>query len=245
MPIISHSRPELEPHAMPVSRQHNTSRTLARLLACAVLASTAVLAGCGSNRDGMTTGSIDDDYRTRHPIVMSEVEHALDLPISSAETRLTTGMRDAVGGFANDYRTRSTSTVQIMIPYGAPNSSAAMHLAKQIRATMVQSGVPSSRIVQTSYQSEGQGDAAPIRLTYVAMTAVTNACGQWPEDLANDTFSNRNWQNFGCASQANLAAQIDNPMDLLTPRKAAPIDAARRSLVITTYRAGKNTATTQ
>ena len=204
MPIISHSRPELEPHAMPVSRQHTTSRTLARLLACAVLASTAVLAGCGSNRDGMTTGSIDADYRTR-----------------------------------------STSTVQIMIPYGAPNSSAAMHLAKQIRATMVQSGVPSSRIVQTSYQSEGQGDAAPIRLTYVAMTAVTNACGQWPEDLANDTFSNRNWQNFGCASQANLAAQIDNPMDLLTPRKAAPIDAARRSLVITTYRAGKNTATTQ
>lgn len=205
------------------------------VLASAVLASLVVTAGCGT-KDGMTTGSIQDDYRTRHPITLNEVEHALDVPVSSADTRLTVGMRDAVGGFASDYAANSSSIVQILIPQGSPNSGAAHHLAKQIRSTLIEGGVPSSRIVQTSYEAGATGDAAPIRLAYVATTAVTNPCGEWPEDLANDTLNNRNWQNFGCATQANLAAQIASPMDLVTPRKQAPIDAARRSEVINTYR---------
>lgn len=208
-------------------------------LVSAMLGSAALTAGCGT-KDGMTTGSIQDDYRTRHPITLNEVEHTLDVPISSAETRLTVGMRDAIGGFASDYAANSSSIVQIMVPQGSPNSGAAQHLLKQIRGTLTEGGVPSSKIVQTSYQAAATGDAAPVRLSYIAMTAVTNPCGEWPEDLANDTIRNRNWQNFGCATQANLAAQIANPMDLVTPRKPAPIDAARRSRVISTYRNSGN-----
>lgn len=209
-------------------------------LLSAMLGGAALTAGCGT-KDGMTTGSIQDDYRTRHPITLNEVEHSLDVPISSADTRLTVGMRDAIGGFASDYGANSSSIVQILVPQGSPNSGAAHHMVKQIRSTLMEGGIPSSRIVQTSYQAAATGDAAPIRLSYIAMTAVTNPCGEWPEDLANDTIRNRNWQNFGCATQANLAVQIANPMDLLTPRKPAPIDAARRSRVINTYRnAGNN-----
>ncbi|WP_249116766.1 CpaD family pilus assembly protein [Ciceribacter sp. L1K23] len=221
----------------PGRKMENTMITLRfrSALTAGVLLSAALMAGCGT-RDGMTTGSIRDDYRTRHPIVLNEVEHALDIPVSSADVRLTTGMRDAIGGFGARYSESSSSIVQIMVPQGSPNAGAANHLLKQIRSTLASSGVPASRIVQTTYVADAYGDAAPIRLTYVAMTAVTNACGEWPEDLANDTVMNRNWENFGCATQANLAAQIASPMDLLTPRKSAPIDAARRSEVISDYR---------
>ncbi|MNT91092.1 Pilus biogenesis CpaD protein [compost metagenome] len=69
------------------------------------------------------------------------------------------------------------------------------------------------------------------------MSAVTEPCGNWPADLVNSaTIENRNWQNFGCASQNNLAAQLENPMDLVAPRKMAPIDATQRANVIAVYR---------
>ena len=104
-----------------------------------------------------------------------------------------------------------------------------------IDVTVTQAGVPAPRIVETSYQTASSAPA-PIRLSYVATTAMTNQCGQWPEDIANNTMSNENWYNFGCASQNNLAAQLDNPMDLVAPRAMTPIDAQNRSKVIQTYR---------
>jgi len=229
---------------MPVKRSTFAAPRFARAaLAATILGATVVLSGCGTNRDDLTTGSIPDDYRTRHPITLTEVEHTLDMPVASGDRELTIGMSDAVGGFAADYMSSSSGTIQILIPQGSPNSAAAAHMRKQIRATLVRRGVPGPRIIETSYQAGASGDAAPVRLSYVAITAVTNQCGDWPEDLQDNTFANKNWQNFGCATQANLAAQIANPMDLVTPRAQAPIDATRRSTVIGLYRAGKNPST--
>lgn len=221
-------------------RRRKALKGLARSgrIACAavLLAGTALLAGCGSmQKDNMTTGSVDD-YRTRHPITLNEVEHTLDIPVSSSDRQLTIGMREAIGGFASDYLSSSSSIVQIMLPQGSPNSGAAHTLRKDIRGVLTKSGIPSPRIVETTYQAGPQGDAAPIRLTYVATSAVTNPCGEWPEDLMATSLENRNWQNFGCASQNNLAAQVASPMDLLTPRKVAPIDATQRAKVINDYR---------
>ncbi len=36
------------------------------------------------NKDGMSTSAIPDDYRTRHPIMLSEVEHTLDVRLPAA-----------------------------------------------------------------------------------------------------------------------------------------------------------------
>ena len=68
----------------------------------------------------------------------------------------------------------------------------------------------------------------PFALSFVGVTAMTDQCGQWPEDLMMNSMANKNWHNFGCASQNNLAAQIANPNDLFTPRGETPIDAERR-----------------
>jgi pilus assembly protein CpaD len=229
---------------MPVKRSNFAAPRFARTaLAATILGATVVLSGCGTNRDDLKTGSIPDDYRTRHPITLTEVEHTLDVPIASGDREMTIGMSDAVGGFASDYLSSSSGTIQILIPQGSPNSAAASHMRRQIRATLIDRGVPGPRIIETSYQADASGDAAPVRLSYVAITAVTNPCGQWPEDLQDNTFSNKNWANFGCATQANLAAQIANPMDLVTPRAQAPIDATRRATVIGLYRQGKNPST--
>ncbi|WP_051558921.1 CpaD family pilus assembly protein [Allorhizobium undicola] len=204
---------------------------------------TFALAGC-ANRDTMATGSISDDYRARHPIVVTDVEHNLDLPVAPGESKLTIGMADTLTGFAQDYRNASTGYVQMMLPRGAPNTQAAATLARQIRSHLAAKGVPSPKIIERYYQAGPSGDAAPIRLSYTATTAVAGPCGQWPEDLSNDTSDNRNWHNFGCSSQANLAAQVASPTDLIRPRGMTPIDAERRSTVISDYRSGTDTSTT-
>lgn len=214
-----------------------SSRSLANLARMAVVMGTiGLLAGC-ANRDNMTTGSIPDDYRARHPITLTEVEHSIEVPIASGERKLTQGMRDVIAGFAADYRQRATGSVQMFVPHGAYNSGAAQGMRKEIRSVLAANGVPMPKIIETSYQAGAQDNIAPIRLTYVAMSAVTEPCGNWPADLMNPaTIENRNWHNFGCASQNNLAAQVENPMDLVAPRKMAPIDATQRANVISTYR---------
>lgn len=210
-------------------------------LACALLAVAALSQGCA--RDPQTTGAIPDDYRTRHPITLSEAQHSLDIPVSPADNRLPGAMAENVKGFVQNYVASSTSIVQMQVPTGSANAASASLIKRQIRSVLTSSGISSGKIVEVPYGASPYGDAAPIRLSYVAVTAMTGQCGQWPEDLNSNTSSNKSWYNFGCASQSNLAAQIANPMDLVGPRGMSPINAERRSLVLDKYRAGKNTAT--
>jgi pilus assembly protein CpaD len=225
-------------------KRHSTMRPntltgpvrLLRLLAIGtLLVAGTSLAGC-ANRDGMSTGALPDDYRTRHPIVIAEAEHAIDVPIASSDRHLTKGARDVIRGFAQSYTNSATGTVQILLPSGSANAQAASALRKEIRGVLVGSGIPAVRLVEVRYQADPYGDAAPVRLSYTAITARTAPCGNWPKDLIANTIENKNYENFGCASQANLAAQVANPMDLIGPRAMSPIDAVQRGQVISDYR---------
>ncbi|MDM9646947.1 CpaD family pilus assembly protein [Rhizobium sp. S163] len=203
------------------------------LIAAATIAA-ALLSGCAS-RDDLTTGGIPDDYRQRHPIVVTEAEQSVDIPVASTDRRLNTAQRDVIRGFAQNYGSRATGPVYLLTPEGSPNSNAARQLRGQVRAELSARGIASSKIVNSSYVTLDAKDAAPIRLTFVGTTAMTSQCGQWPKDMIND-FSNQNYYNFGCATQNNLAAQIANPEDLVAPRGMTPIDATRRNAAIKEYR---------
>ncbi len=215
-------------------------RTIA--VAAALAASAVLLSSCGNSQ--LTTGSIPDDYRTRHPIVLAEGEYTLDIPVASGDVRLTTGMKDTVKGFAQTFTASPAGVIQIQVPHGSYNGGAARNLAGDIRRTLTEAGIRPQRILMSSYAASPNGDAAPIRLAYVTTKAMTGACGEWPADLSNDTFGNRNWYNFGCASQNNLAAQVANPTDLIAPRAMTPIDATQRARIIGNYRTGGTTSTT-
>jgi pilus assembly protein CpaD len=203
-----------------------------------MVAAASLLSACGTvHPDRQTTSSIPDDYRTRHPITVAEVEHSLDVPIGTDEHGLTPATRDLIKGFAQDYLAMSKSTIRIAIPMNTANAAAASAARNQIRKALTDEKIPSTRIVLTSYNSPASDVSAPVRLTFIAVTAITDQCGQWPSDLIGPTVAqNKNYENFGCASQQNLAAQIANPSDLVGPRGMSPIDAANRATVIQTYR---------
>ncbi|QND49187.1 CpaD family pilus assembly lipoprotein [Rhizobium lusitanum] len=227
------------------SLDRNAPRTgRQRFAALAMIVMATAVSGCAGSKDGMATSAITDDYRQRHPIVLTDKEHRVDIPVSVSDRRLTSGMRDTVRGFVQDYRAHATGTVEIMTPRESANSPAASALRRQIRQELVASGIPSARIADNYYPAGGPSDAAPIRLRFIATTAVTNACGQWPADLADNAFDNQNYYNFGCATQNNLAAQVANPTDLIAPRAMTPIDADQRSKVIDNYRSGSTATST-
>ena len=208
------------------------------LIAPVLILTAAAVSGCADSRDRMTTSAINDDYRQRHPIVLTEKEHNIDIPVAANDRHLTTGMRDTIRGFVQDYRAHASGTVEILSPRESVNALAASALRRQIRRELVANGIPPARIVDTYYPAGGPEDAAPIRLRFAATTAATNACGQWPDDLSDNAFDNQNYYNFGCATQQNLAAQVASPTDLISPRATTPIDTDQRGKVIENYRDG-------
>lgn len=217
-------------------------RLLKLASAAALIAVAATLASCAARPDRQTTSGIPDDYRTRHPITLAEVQHNLDVPIGTGEQRLTSGTRDLIRGFVQDYAALSSGTMLIAAPTQSANAGTAQALKADVRKLLINAGVKPSRIVMTAYDPSDANASAPIRLSFVAVTAITGECGQWPTDLFGPSImDNTNWENFGCATQQNLAAQIASPADLVGPRGTSPIDAQRRAEVIRVYREGGST----
>lgn len=198
----------------------------------AVLAVVALVSGC-AQRDSIIVGAVPDDYRTRHPIVIGEKDQVLDLPVGLTSFNMTRMQQTAITGFMDRYSESGNSVVTILVPQGSANASAARSTASDFTKFLRAYGVSSGRLQQLSYQANPE-DSAPIRISYPVMRASVVQCGRWPEDLLN-TYENRNYANFGCAYQNNLAAQIDNPADLLTPRKMTPTDMGNRGNAIATY----------
>ena len=78
-------------------------------------------------------------------------------------------------------------------------------------------------------------------LTFSRFDATAPTCEPlWSQDLAHSP-DNQPWNSFGCAQQANLAAMVSDPADLLGPRAEDPRDAARRARVLEAYRQGQQT----
>ncbi len=226
-------------HKDTVAMQNNASRLQSGKTwlkpAAAVLLTGVLLGGC-ANVHNIEVGAVPDDYRTNHPIIVSEKQEVVDIPVASGDRRMTYGTTSIVRGFGQQYRANSSGTLTIMRPVGSANARAAASVSKQIRGVLVDEGVPAGRIHTTTYAAQGQNDAAPVRLSFGAIAASVEQCGRWPKDLVLNTTENKHYENFGCATQNNLAAQIANPSDLIAPRGTTPIDAQRRDNVISDYR---------
>ena len=197
----------------------------------------SLLSGCaGWQGRSVTVGAVPDDYRTNHPIIVSEEERTVDIPVATGDRKLTTSTRETVRGAANTYRSNASGVIRIMVPVGSANAGAASVLAGQVGDVLRKEGIPGDRILSSPYQVSSPDDAAPIRIAFMAITASTGECGRWPEDMLANSGDNKHYANFGCATQNNLAAQIANPGDLVAPRGMTPIDAERRSTAIESYR---------
>ena len=213
-----------------------------------VLVGTAVALGaCTHTDDAVTTASIPDDYRLRHPIAIQEANQSIVVFVGQGRGGLNESQRADVIGLARTWLHDGTGAINIDVPVNTANARAAADSAHEVQALLAAAGVPPRGITVRQYRPEDPRHLAAIRIGYPRIAAVAGPCGLWPEDLGSSIknkgyFENKSYYNFGCAYQRNMAAMIDNPSDLEQPRSETPPYTARRTAAFEKYRKGTPTA---
>ena len=223
------------------SRAAKTGSARALKLGVTVLLLSVSLGACRHT----IVGSVPTDgYRTRHPIEFREVPETLDIPVGMRTSRLNDVQEQQIAGFAREAGEKGDGMVQILVPSGSANESTANFLASKIRRIVARAGVQGHNVGMQAYAVDDPRAVAPIRLAYTSIRASVHQCGTWPDNIAAD-LKNSDYYEFGCTSQANLAAIVSNPSDLLHPRAQTRPDTMRRSTVFDKYRKGDPTSSTQ
>jgi pilus assembly protein CpaD len=208
----------------------------------------ALALGACTHTDEAVTASIPDDYKQRHPIAIEEANRSIVVFVGHARGGLTASQRADVMGLASTWLQEGTGAIHVDLPTDTPNARAAADSLREIQAMLAAAGVPPRGVIVRRYHPEDQRFLPPIRLTYSRIAAVAGPCGLWPEDLGpsiknKSWFENKSYYNFGCASQRNLAAMVDNPSDLEQPRPETPAYTMRRNVAFEKYRKGTSTTT--
>ncbi len=218
-------------------------------LAAALIGASVALGACQTTGDTITTGSISNDYRQRHPIVIQEANRTTEIFVGTARGGLTASQRADVMGLAQVWLREGTGAIVIDMPVKTTNARVANDSLHEIRAILSAAGIPPRGITTRSYQPSDPRLFATIRINYPRIIADAGPCGLWPEDLGPSVknkgyIDNRPFHNLGCSTQRNLAAMVDNPADLVQPRAETPANTTRRTEAFEKYRKGASTATT-
>jgi len=230
--------------------KHSSSLSSRKIRLAFLLAGFAALGGCMQHgqTDEIITGSLPDDYRLRHPIVVQEASKTTEIFVGHARGGLTTAQRGDIAGLAQSWLREGTGAIIIDVPTGTPNAQAAKQTLGDIRGILTSLGIPARGINVRPYQPTDPRQFATIRVRYPRIMADAGPCGTWPEDIGPSVkdksyYENREYYNFGCAAQRNLAAMVANPEDLVQPRAETPSNSARRTEAFAKYRQGTPTAT--
>ncbi|MGB8402226.1 CpaD family pilus assembly protein [Bradyrhizobium sp.] len=226
----------------PVGR-HRTLRRLGALIGLS-----AALGACTSGGGEVVTASVPADYRLRHPIAIQEADRSVVIFVGQARGGLSASQRADVMGLARIWVGEGTGAIVADVPFGTPNARAAASAFREVQAVLAAGGVPPRGIKSRHYHPDDPRTLPAIRLSYPRIAAVAGPCGRWPEDLGlsimnRDYSENRPYHNFGCATQRNLAAMVDNPSDLVQPRSEIAAYTARRTVAFEKYRKGTSTTT--
>jgi pilus assembly protein CpaD len=237
------TRTKTMPSRTPLDR-HRTLRLLSALVGLSV-----TLGACTNTTGEVVTASVPNDYRLRHPIAIQEADRSVVIFVGHARGGLSASQRADVLGLAQTWVREGTGAIVADVPVDTPNAQAAAASFRDVQALLAAGGVPPRGITLRQYHPEDPRTLPTIRLSYPRIAAVAGPCGLWPEDLGpsirnNDYAENKPYYNFGCATQRNLAAMIDNPSDLEQPRSETPAYTARRTAAFEKYRKGDPTTTT-
>ena len=221
----------------------DSQRTLkARILGLSLAAFAAcALTGCGVDY-ASSDPAFPGDYQARHPIVLAAAPTTLEVyPVGGAlDARSHANLR----AFAERYRRLGSGRIMIFAPGGVGSHAKAVH---EIRKALVSAGL-GGVVGVASYAPPDPERVAPIRVSFNGLRAeVKTPCGLWPDDLASGSslagWKNEPYANYGCATQAMMAAQVDDPRDFAQSRALAPSDVSMRTRAIEDVRNGKDLGT--
>jgi pilus assembly protein CpaD len=194
---------------------------------------------------------VDDAYGSIHPATIADIQRLGGQYLTRGHGSIVVSVpRQAMAVAAGSSATETkTSVSKDKAPTGkkvakasvsstSPEDVSMARAADIVRKSLQDVGVHPSAISIQAYSPMSPIQGRIIMVSMMQTGAyVASRCGQWPDDLgvSSPNLQNRNYHNFGCATQKNLAAQIANPMDLVTPRKETPIYAPNRKVAVGKY----------
>jgi pilus assembly protein CpaD len=232
---------------MKASTSHQRRR--AACLAAALVGLGLSLGGCMHDEPmSSLNAGIPDDYRMRHPIAVEEANSSIVVFVGQGRGGLSAEQRADVMNLAQTWMKEGTGGISADIPVDTPNARAAADSFREIQAMLSAAGVPPRGLVVRKYHPQDPQQLAAIRLSYPRLHATAGPCGLWPEDLGPSVknksyYENKDYYNFGCSYQRNMAAMVETPSDLVQPRPETPVYTARRSVAFQKYRKGEATTT--
>ncbi len=198
------------------------------------VAAAAVLGAC-------STVATDSQPLTPLSRYSLRVEPGLDrIALAVHENGLSSNQQAAINELAHRYMTAGVGSVRIEGPSGEDPAAARQTWA--VRSALESAGLPAERIVVASYPAPDP--RAPILAGFETVRAAIPNCAAEPRAMDN-RFSNNSSLGLGCAINANLAAQIADPRDIVGPRMTSPADSGRAAVVFDNYRRGQVTSAPQ
>jgi len=175
----------------------------------------------------------------RNKITVTESVERLELYAGQDGLRLSARDESAVAAFLSQYASSGQGPLYVNIPSSGANSPGAQQAHSILQSHLGRMGLGGANM-QTGQYKVAEGALAPIVVSYRRLTTAPINCSQGAS--LTHTSNNQAYGNFGCAQTANLAALIDNPMQLLAPYGFDNAYATRRMTIIDKYNAGEVTS---
>jgi pilus assembly protein CpaD len=169
------------------------------------------------------------------------VEPGLDrIALAVHETGLSSGQQAALNDLAGRYMASGVGWLRVEGPSG--DDPAAARQTWAVRTALQSAGLPADRIVVASYAAPDP--RAPVLAGFETVRAAIPNCAVGRGSM-DGRFSNESSTGLGCAINANLAAQIADPRDIVGHRPTSPADSGRAAVVFDNYRRGQPTSAPQ
>ncbi len=194
------------------------------------LSAAALLAGCAS-----TAGT--GDMAPINPLsrYALRVEPGLDrIALAVHEEGLSPTQMSALNDLAGRYAATGMGRVRVQAPSG--DDPVASRQTWAVRSALEAAGVPGQNIEVLGY--DAPDPRAPVLAGFETVRAVIPNCAAEPRNMGG-RFSNQPSVGLGCAINANIAAQIADPRDILGARVMTPTDPGRAAIVFDKYRKGE------
>jgi pilus assembly protein CpaD len=178
----------------------------------------------------------------RHPITVDSDTASMTLMVDSKTRRLTPQMEAEVKAFAASYQMRGHGPLTVAAPVGSANAANATRVARDVERVAKEAGLTDDQLVSQGYNVSADETTPPVILSFTRYVASTAPCGDWSKNFGTSS-RNTSMPDFGCSTQNNLAAMVEDPHDLVEPRPMDAADAERRAVVFDKYRKGESSAT--
>jgi pilus assembly protein CpaD len=172
----------------------------------------------------------------RHPIAYTSNAESLFVEIAPETKGLSANQEADVYRFVQRYKAESNGPLRVAAPKSVAGHLASTGMMRQIEQIILGAGVDPSALERSRYSGVAPA-GAPLELSYDRTIALAPQCADWGSNLGENR-ERLPYNDFGCATQRNLALAVANARDIQVPREETQRSSERRSSTWTKYISG-------